>query len=92
MVPRVINPAMLKQVFRSSGFCYNSASNLLASVGDSHNGRGDRWNIAVVTARYANRNQVVVKSAKICRDMPTLGSTDFGTLTYFKQIRIAEKF
>jgi hypothetical protein len=39
---------------RSGGFCYDSANNPLASVGNSRNGWGDRWHIAAVTARYAN--------------------------------------
>jgi hypothetical protein len=40
-------------VFRSGGFCYDSASNRLTSVGTSHSGWGDHWHIAAITARYA---------------------------------------
>jgi hypothetical protein len=39
----------------SRGFCYDLASNPLASVGTSRNGWVDCWYIVAVTVRYANR-------------------------------------
>jgi hypothetical protein len=54
-IHRVAHPSVLKQGLQIQQILQISASNLLASVGNSCNDCSDHWHIAAVTARYANR-------------------------------------
>jgi hypothetical protein len=59
-------------VFRSSRFCYDSASNLLTSVGTARNGWGDHWHIEAVTAQYSMFIDLKPGHCKIRHNLPAV--------------------